>query len=556
MKTAVKENGERQWLIVCIWIFTLFYGILNQGAYFARGLFSLAMLLSLYALFYKGSVRTDIFSLGFLIIFALAAISAVVYSIDAYTALTELCKYYLLFIAYIILINSNRIREVEKIFYWGMVFIMLFGLLSFLGINIFPAMLAEKSGRLQSFLQYANTTALFMGIGVLLSVDRFIKNGKKRYVLLGVLFAAALILTRSRTTLVVFIVILVVYTFFSLKGKQKIIFFAALSVLAAGAAAVGGRLLKISLTEPTLIERVITYSDGFKSIFKSFFGIGLGNWQYLQFGFQSAPYQVRYIHNAYLQIGLDCGFFAMLAFTAVPLGLLILNLKRRNIYFYITLLILIHSFFEINLNYGFFLIYFALCLVLLNQNESAQKDFTANKKVYKAAKNILFILLIALLFVLLLSVLLFSAGKREAVKNSKKAISLYNKAFYVNPLNSEILFEAAKSEHDSDKAMDYLKKSLEINPYQFNAIISVSEGLRYKGDYEGAIEYAERLYKLFPYSKKHQQLLNTLFDEAYEHNKIGKEEYESRKKSFDESVMAIDAQINPLYKYINPEFKY
>src|SRR5690606_19016856 len=101
--------------------------------------------------------------------------------------------------------------------------------------------------------------ALFMGIGALLSVDRWVKHRRWFDIALTLLFVVALYLTHSRTTLLLFVCIAVLYIVRVGNKQMRIGLLASIGVGLIAVFLAGGRILRISFIEPTLIERLITY---------------------------------------------------------------------------------------------------------------------------------------------------------------------------------------------------------------------------------------------------------------------------------------------------------
>lgn len=86
----------------------------------------------------------------------LAILSLILFSIDVNSALTEYCRYLILFIAYLYMKLQDH-KQTQTIFYNAFIALGVFGMLAKLGISVMPSMVIAESGRMQSFLQYANT---------------------------------------------------------------------------------------------------------------------------------------------------------------------------------------------------------------------------------------------------------------------------------------------------------------------------------------------------------------------------------------------------------------
>ena len=279
---------------------------------------------------------------------------------------------YLLLPLYLLFFNAEKEKSAwfMRAFYIGIFCIALFGLMAYAGSIIIPSGIIEQSGRLQSTIQYANTTALLMLIGALYSVQYFITTKKWRYPIYAVGFAYCLYLTGSRTTFVLFFIIAVGFAISKMKRTPRLIAIGVLTAAFIGVIFVGGRIVQLSLTEPTLIERVITWQDGLKlTLQHPLLGLGIGNWQFEQFLYQSAPYGVRYVHNYYVQLLLDGGVLAFVLFVVVIVSALWRSMKERSIHFFIVLAIVLHIFLDFDMTYGSVILILAFSLAQLPDKE-------------------------------------------------------------------------------------------------------------------------------------------------------------------------------------------
>jgi len=550
----VKNTAQFTVTTKAFFYFIIFYTMIFQGAYFTTGLFILNIFFVLYILLHKKSFKMDLNFIVLSIILILSVLSNLFLSINYYTGLAELIKYSLFPLSYIVFSNTEEKEAIHNAFYHSFILLMLFGLLACLGFSIFPGMVIEKNNRLQSFLQYANTTALFMGIGILLSLDKYFLSKKKIYLLWSLMFAVALFLTQSRTTFVIFLFILTFYLFEFLNKKRKLTFISVCAIGLFVLFAAGERIVRISLVEPTLMERLITFYDAMKLLISRPFGIGLGNWQYMQFQYQSAPYQVRYIHNTYLQIALDCGLLAFICFLGLTAFVLIRNF-RKSIHFYIFALIILQGLFEVSFNFGIVIIYFTLVLASLEKtiefNKFVPLKFTINKKW-----RYLLVLPLLFLTVCLISEMYVSKGNREITYDKNKAYTLYVQAQKINPLNKDILFKKAQIEKNPMVALNLLEQCYEHNPYNFQVLLSLAEGYLFAENFEKSYFYANRLFEVFPYSKTHQQLVKKVLAEFRKKNMITEENYHALLTRLNESILEKNQHINPMYKYINAQMDY
>ena len=282
------------------------------------------------------------------------SLSLMLCAADKPMGLRELLRYMLLPISMLFfLVMKEYAESFIRALYTGLLIVAALGLLVYEGDFWIPVGIIQANGRLQSTIQYANTTALLMLIGILYSAHYFISTQKWRYPLYLAVFAYCLYATGSRTTFVLAFGIAVVYTLSLLKRHARWIVMGVLILLAGFLFMQGGRIVRISLTEPTFIERVITWQDGIRLVLqRPFFGLGLGDWQTEQFLYQSAPYAVRYVHNYYVQLLLDGGIIALLLFALPVMISLWQGWKGKSIHFFVILAVVLHIFVDIDMTYG------------------------------------------------------------------------------------------------------------------------------------------------------------------------------------------------------------
>jgi len=553
------QNSKWSYLFLFLLVF---FTMIFQGGYFTTILLILNMGCIVYILLNKEKVNVDVnLALMFMLLFVMIT-STIFKSIDYYVAISELLKYSLLPLSYIIFLKLKDREKIKAVFFRAMLVLMGFGLLGVLGVTVIDGMVTLNGNRLQSFLQYANTTALFMGIGALFSLDYFMKSKKKQYIVFGLLFTTALLLTQSRITFVLFFIIVAFYIFRFFNKKTKVIFTSSVVGLLILLFIVGGRIIRLSIFEPTLIERIITFQDAAVILFKETFGLGLGvgNWQFMQFLYQSAPYQVRYIHNIYLQVAMDGGLIAMVLFCGLILYPLLKSYKQKSIYLYIYIFVIIHSLLEVNFNFGIVILFFTYLLTCLHEPVSRNQGVASLKwdKFSMAMRHVKYALLIplAILIVLLVSEILISNGNAEAISNREKANSLYQVAYKLNPLNNELLFKQAQMERNIEQAMAYLEQSYHENPYDYKVLKALSEGYLYKKQYNQAYFYAEHLVHIFPYSQQHQLLAEEILRQYKESDTIATNEYEQLHHRLQNEITLKNESINVLYQYINEQFNY
>ena len=582
--------------------FLVFYTVMAQGGFFVIALIVLNIFFLFAIVFGKENIKWDMAMVLFCGLFGIMAISSIFsFSFDA--AVKELLKYALFPLAYGFFqkhIKDQRDGDkIRNIFYGGFVILMVFGMLGILGLSPIDGMVTNLGGRLQSFFQYANTTALAMGIGGFYATEKFRNTKKWFHLIMAALFFVALILTLSRVGFVIFVLCYLLYVFQFIKLKIKILLLGGLGGLMAILVATSSRIAQISIFAPTLVERYISYFDALGMMARNPFGIGLGNWQFLQFYYQSAPYQVFYIHNAYLQIGLDGGFLALLIFL-VAIGIItpptkscasclsfcqtassappsvprahvvVASLRfdknpaqscarfswwsnifvktRKCIHFYIGIFILISSFFEVHFNFGIIIIYFMFLLAMLNRDKQSLK--VPKIPFGKYVKYTAF-LPIAALMVLLVSNILVSFGTHlESRGQTADAYRIFTNAHNINPLSDELYINKARTSPEPHQALQHLYAAHNINNWNTLTLYMLAQNHIILGNFEEAFTHADNLLEIFPFGVANQNLLREI---------IGMFEYESRANLFERlerRIEIINNGINPLFRHISADFSY
>ena len=355
MRKARTAEVNKKYNIATIAICVAFaLAIIWQGAFFPMQFLPLLMISFITFAFIK---KPLLITLNVVLLFALVVVmfvSLLLLAQEPQIGIREWLRYLLIPLSLLFFTTTKDKSDwYMRAFYAGIFAVAIFGLMALAGGIVIPFGVIEHSGRLQSTVQYANVTALFMLIGILYSVEYFNKTKKWCYPIYAAGFAYCLYLTGSRTTFVLFFLIAVVFVLTKVSLKPRLAALGLLTLMFAGLIAFGGRIVQISLTEPTLIERVITWQDGLRiALYYPWFGLGIGNWQFMQFFYQSAPYGVRYIHNFYVQLLVDGGFLAAIIFIAIICNALWRGLKGKNIHFFVVLAIAIHSFFDFSMTFG------------------------------------------------------------------------------------------------------------------------------------------------------------------------------------------------------------
>ena len=247
-------------------------------------------------------------------------------------------------------------------------------------IPFFPNVFYLQNGRMMGFLQYANTFALLLLIGII--YIGYSKQPKWKIIIYNIVLLFGILISGCRT---VQILTLLNYIIMIIKQKELRMYFIALVIIAI-AGTIGyvlitgnlntvGRYLTTSTSSRSLQERLLYYKDAIPLILRHPFGLGYMGYSYIQPQIQTGIYQAAYVHNDFLQLALDIGI--------IPLVILIIAIikslisKNKELSFKLILLtIVLHMLIDFDLQ---FMIIFLILVMTLNIWDNEEYEFEANK---------------------------------------------------------------------------------------------------------------------------------------------------------------------------------
>lgn len=448
---------------------TLFLLTLAFGGYYEfvntifSGVLILYFLFEVFVKKAKPNLFTDSFWFG-LVLLAGYAIS-IMYAVDRGIAAEGLAKKSLFFVwGCILLLLTQKERH------------QLLGWVPYIGsimtitccITYFIAPLKEYSfqlGRLGGWFQYANTCGGFLLIGFVLILLKE-KRNRLDYCMLPILLAG-MFLTGSRSTILLFF-FAIIYFIIKIKALRKwLLIFTGLLIVTLVCLSFFGnwentltRITTIVSNSSTLFGRALYNYDGIHLLLKQPLGLGYLGFFFIQTSIQTGIYSVRYIHNDWLQIGLDIGIVWML----LILFLIVANLwkMRKSNTFLVLLLLFLHGFAEFNLEYSVMGLLIMLCL---NEQSLPKIPTKACKKVSIGLCSILLLPLLYISIPLTLSYF----------DNSDACIALY-------PFETNEKLKLLSSTQDEMQASALADEILMQNPtcslaYDAKAIVSINNGL-------------------------------------------------------------------------------
>ncbi|MBC7765062.1 MAG: O-antigen ligase family protein [Hyphomonadaceae bacterium] len=366
----------------------LFLGILFQGLYFPTQylLATTILLLMVIVALVKNrqKIQVDVYMLLSAVFCIIYCTDSIIVAADRYGAMLESVKIIAFFT--VVFLSKSFIKDLASIlraFYRACLTMNFIGLLCYFHIFYVNdgVLRAKRYFRMQSLLQYANTTAILMAIGFVLTLyyidfEKTVRAQTKFY-LYAFLFLVGLLLTASKGAIAIFLLVMLVFLLllkdlektlkvfilsafavptaiailwvtangnlmlgaiilmvgtllaccaciFSDRLQAKVKKGAILSVIALGSASGLGfvivfwqKVTAISIYL-TFVERAEYMSDALHLLAtRPLTGIGGGNWGAMQYSIQSFNYAVQYIHNSVLQIFVDCGIIGGLLFVAI-----------------------------------------------------------------------------------------------------------------------------------------------------------------------------------------------------------------------------------------------
>lgn len=399
----------------------------------------------------------------------------------------------------------------------------------------------------------SRTTLLLLLIYFVYDVYKSIKINEKENIvnfikILIISFILYILLEKLRLTAIFIIPILyILYKLIKdIKLSNKIYYF--LGIIAILITTISNtntvnRIKNISLNAGTFQERLVYYEDSIKTIIKNPLGNGINMFQYKQYEAASAFYDVKYIHNSFLQIFYDTGIINFIIFMIIIIiGFIAIIKSTAKFKDYLLLSyisILLHSILDFDLSFTIFLILLVFLKVLSEKNykkEFNRNNLNLNKEkgksnnkneISKEKNNIDYVLnkkttikkasyIIILLLIIYLSTfeVTLQIGKEILDKNNNLASNLLNTAnkisfnkdyrgyFYradvlrnINKENQDAGNEINNIENNKylNEAIESLEIAKNINPYDPRVSWNIAYLYEEIGDSEKALTYWEEV---------------------------------------------------------------
>jgi len=367
----------------------------------------------------------------------------------------------------------------------------------------------SDNGRLGGFFQYSNTFALFLLVGLIISIYDSSKVKNKFFE--EIILLIGIFLTGSRTVFLLTILFFITYLFTN-KDKdkdkwKKIILLIVIMILAFIIALITnnfdtiGRYLTISLNSSTLWGRLIYYYDAVKLLRSNLFGYGYMGYSFVYPTIQTAIYNIKFVHSDFLQIALDIGIIPTI-FWIISITYSILSSKTSNMQRIILIVMFLHMLFDFNLE--FLVIYFIII---------SMQNLNNGKRKIEIKSNILILFFIVILSIIYLY--LSIATFMNYIGNNSIAINML-------PNYTEAKLELLKTEKNIKNAKLLAEEIIKENKYiSFTYYIKAVNEL-YNKNYEKMCEYQEIAIKLDKYNKDNYEnyiiMLSQTLEETAKNN--------------------------------------
>lgn len=280
------------------------------------------------------------------------------------------------------------------------------------------------------------------------------------------------------------------------------------------------RLKELTLSNGTFQERLVYYENSINSIIKHPLGNGINMFQYKLFDNATAFYDVKYIHNSYLQIAYDTGIINLIIFIVVILIGVYKLFKSKNesknylILAYLT--VLLHSVLDFDLSFSTFPIILMMIVALgeidllekkkskiknkieINEEDNKNKVISISKYLY------IVISVVSIYFIIFESSIVLGNYLIDVNTNlSDKIYSFSNnislqmdyRGYFNRAQAKKNLYDQSKDKNYLKEGIDLLEISKKINPYDPMVEWNLSYVHETLGHNLEAIKYAENVVK-------------------------------------------------------------
>ncbi len=361
-------------------------------------------------------------------------------------------------------------------------------------------------GRLCGSFEYANSFALFLLLGIILSGTEE-KRGKWRWGL-DMILMLGILLSGSRTTFLLLGLCLICLCvsrrkprfFLEMAGSLgAALLLSGLYNLGTEAASAAGRVLSTSTGDSSFLTRLLYWKDAVPVVLRHPFGLGYQGYRAVQGSIQHGVYHVSYVHNEVLQLALDIGW--------IPVILLIAALARgffrRGAGLWKRLMIPV---FAVHCMMDFDLQFLSLWLVLLCLMEV---DRGREAELPRLPVSV-----VCGLFVI--------AGLYLGAGDTLYYLGYPESALILTPFHTQALTAMLAQQDEAEPMEDYADRILRLDPYSDLAYTAKANVAQARGDIAAMMGYSRRALDNAPYDLTgYQEYFDRLWDAYTEYGRMG-----------------------------------
>ena len=338
----------------------------------------------------------------------------------------------------------------------------------------------------------SRNTLFYFGIFIIIKFILYLKNKDENFYVLvfdtGVATFIYILISLKYYPLLVLVPIVVYLTYEltnKLSDKVKIVaavFIIGVTFLVATYTNLNtiSRLKNFSLNSSVLQERLIYYQDGIRHIVNNPIGSGINSFEYRQFYEQSAFYDVKYIHNSFLQVGYDTGILGMISFIGLFIYGFIKIIKERsddNVWLAFAYLItFLHSLLDFDFSFVSIFIIFILIFIMGRKDRDFLKLLKKEnkEKYFKKIGYTFYSVSLMLCTYLIIVNSVYSMGDNLVLRGQyEKAIKIYDINKEITLRDPDVYSKEAEvykrkggnDEKSLSQCIDLLSVAEKINPY-------------------------------------------------------------------------------------------
>lgn len=356
-----------------------------------------------------------------------------------------------------------------------------------------------KNGRLGGSFQYANTYALFLGVGmmlILVSEKEDNKNSKLDLVML-VVMSLAFMFTMSRSSIYLISLALLFIGIGLKKYRQLLscVLGSVLGLLTINFWALSKQITRLS--EGTAASewqtRLLYYRDAWHIILEHPLGLGHLGYYYIQRHYQTgSQYYVKFVHSAFIQQILDIGWVAGLLMIVIAFYIFVTK-KIKWFYKVIIFVIIILSLIDIHFQFPVIILWIGLIYHLgIKKERRYYFDISTKRNKIKLVFSLILVTLVSIY--LLVPTSLFHSSHYET------ASTLY--PFYYES-DKELLKRHASEYMEKDSLMLRMEKN---NAFPLEVYVYKRDLALLSRDYEKAIVYSQKCIELNPLRMSHYEI--------------------------------------------------